>query len=59
MLSKKKVLAFYLKPRTLRQCAAHFGVSMQRIHQIIRDVSPESMRKPHDKFSHLRQAPAE
>jgi transposase len=54
MINKQQVIDYYLKNHTLRQCAKRFGVSMQRIHQIIRDLRPEIMRRPYDKFSRQR-----
>lgn len=41
------IIGHYRSGLTLRECAALFGVSMQRIHQIIQKFSPNIMRPPH------------
>jgi DNA-directed RNA polymerase specialized sigma subunit len=44
----QEVIRAYKAGLTLRQCAERFGVSMQRIHQIIEKYAPHLMRAPYN-----------
>lgn len=46
-LDKQLVVSRYKAGLTLRECAELFGVSMQRIHQIVRKTEPTAMRAPY------------
>lgn len=43
----RSLVQHYRDGLTLRECAAKFGLSMQRVHQIILRDAPELMRAPH------------
>jgi DNA-directed RNA polymerase specialized sigma24 family protein len=47
---RSEIVAYYVAGHSLRACAKRFGVSFQRVHQIIQTESPEVMRIAHVTF---------
>jgi len=43
----RKIIVHYRAGFTLRECAERFGITMQRVHQIIRILHPRLMRPPY------------
>jgi hypothetical protein len=41
---RSQVVAYYIAGHSLRECAEHFGVSFQRVHQVIQADAPQAMR---------------
>jgi transposase len=42
-----ELVAYYIDGHSLRECSEHFGVSFQRVHQVIQADAPQAMRVPH------------
>jgi predicted DNA-binding protein YlxM (UPF0122 family) len=49
-----QVIAYYADGHSLRACADRFGVSFQRVHQIIQKKAPQLMRAPYARSQELR-----
>lgn len=43
----QKIVSRYIGGHSLREVAREFGISMQRVHQILNRVAPNCMRQPH------------
>jgi hypothetical protein len=41
---RSQVVAYYIAGHSLRECAEHFAVSFQRVHQVIQADAPQAMR---------------
>lgn len=41
------ILRYYLGGHTLRETGRRFGLTYQRVHQVVRQYAPEKMRAPH------------
>lgn len=41
---QKKIVDVYRKGLTLRECSRKLGISMQRVHQVVKECAPELMR---------------
>lgn len=50
-MMRRNIIAAYKSGLTLRQVAAKFGLTMQRIHQIVAEDAPYLMRRPHARYS--------
>jgi transposase len=50
----RAVVRYYAEGFSMRETAAHFGVTMQRVHQILKGYDPESIRPAHDTRSNSR-----
>lgn len=46
-VDREVVVSLYRKVRSLRVVAQRTGISMQRVHQIIKRFAPDLMRAPH------------
>jgi predicted DNA-binding protein YlxM (UPF0122 family) len=49
-------VAYYVDGHSLRECAEFFGVSFQRVHQIIQRKAPQLMRAPHLRMERKSQS---
>jgi hypothetical protein len=41
---RSELVAYYIAGHSLRECAEHFGVSFQRVHQVMQADAPQAMR---------------
>jgi predicted DNA-binding protein YlxM (UPF0122 family) len=46
-VQQAQLVAYYADGHSLRECAEFFGISFQRVHQIIQSKAPQLMRVPH------------
>ena len=48
----KNIVAYYARGFSLRETASRFGLSMQRIHQLLRRDKKKIIRPPYDTRQH-------
>jgi uncharacterized protein (DUF433 family) len=48
---RSEIVAYYVAGHSLRECAKQFGVSFQRVHQIVQAESPDAMHAPYDRWT--------
>jgi transposase-like protein len=54
MTKRDKIIKLYKGGLALRETAAEVGVSMQRVHFVIKEYAPHLMRPPHVNARHSR-----
>lgn len=45
---QEHVIAHYAAGNSLRECAKEFGITFQRVHDIITTCRPDLLRRPYD-----------
>lgn len=50
MVDKNEVVRLYASGKTLRECAVVSKISMQRVHQILKQVAPEIIKPPYKPY---------
>lgn len=46
-VQQEHIIAYYADGHSLRECAEFFGITFQRVHQIIQRKAPQLMRAAH------------
>ena len=50
------IVRYYVNDHTLRQTGKRFGLTYQRVHQVVRKYAPDKMRAPHITTDQRRRA---